>query len=155
MLFASPRGFFASSFELRDLDRSVGLIELLLAKTYSRITLGTQVFRATFEGVLEKEYTLLTLSGDVEASATAPLLGGRFELRHEGKSYTLKADGGIRNVTFILTDSAGKHLGSLRSEGFFRVKFIADFPDTIPLAAQAFWMWIVIMAVKRASTVAT
>lgn len=155
MLFASPRGFFSSSFELSNLDRSVGLIELLLSKSYSRITLGSQVFRATFGGMIDKEYTLETLTGEVEASATAPLLAGRFDMRYDGKSYTLKADGGIRNVTYILTDSAGKHMGSLRSEGFFRHKLIMDFPDTIPLAIQAFCAWIVIMAVKRASSVTT
>lgn len=155
MLFASPKGFFGSNFELSNLDRSVGLIELLLSKSYSRITLGSQVYRATFSGVIDKEYTLETNSREVEASATAPLLAGRFDLRYNDKTYTLEADGGIRKVTFILTDSAGKHAGSLRSEGFFRHRFIMDFPDTIPLAIQAFWAWIVIMAIKRASSVST
>lgn len=155
MLFASPKGFFGASFELSNLDRSVGMIELLLAKSYSRITLGTQVYRATFEGIIDKEYKLLTASGEVEATATAPILAGRFDLRYDDKAFTLKADSGIRNVTYILTDSAGKHMGSLRSEGFFRNKFIMDFPDTMPLPIQAFLGWIVIMAVRRASSVTT
>jgi hypothetical protein len=152
MLFVSPKGLLGSRFELSsDGVRTIGLIELLLAKTYSRITIGTQVYRASFHGTLEKRYVLKTISEEVYAAAAAPLLAGRFDLHFKDRLYSLRADSGIRNPSYILLDGE-KHIGSIRTEGFFRRRFLLDCPDKLPLAIQAFLVWMVIMALKHAST---
>lgn len=153
MLFASPKGFFQSRYELSNHgDRRVGLIDLNYSSEGSEITIGSSNYLAHAHGVLEREYILETFRHEPVGRASTTLLSGRFDLHFGDKVYLLKTESGFSGPSFMFYDGADVK-GNIHSEGFFKRKYVIDLPEVVPIQFHAFLAWMVITMVKRSSSV--
>jgi hypothetical protein len=149
MLTARPRSLFSWDYEVLDGDRLLATLSLGWFREAGEVVIAGRPCRMGREGLVSG---LFFLEQDGQPLATAEKPSAflrRFEVAVGGDAYTLRSVSPIAR-RFVL-EQGGVEVGSLRSAAFFTRKMVVDLPETIPLPARLFLVWLVMVLWKRAA----
>jgi hypothetical protein len=144
----APSSFF-NPLTYRILQNGELLGDIACEKILQRATFtinGTR-YSAFGNGLIVGSFHL-EASGRRLASAQKPNGFRRvFTLEASGKAYELKPAKAF-GANFLLTEG-GEQIGSITSQGFFKLTLLAELPDDLSLEIKAFVVWL-IMTTRRA-----
>lgn len=145
--FAPKSLFGARYYALKRDGVDIGQIDCGGIRQPASITIGEATFRPARDGVLRATYHL---DGDGARLASATPAGTglrRFTVEAGARTFTL-AVASWSGRRFTLTEN-GAAVGTIARSGIFSTKSQADLPDNVPLAVQAFLIWLVIIVWRR------
>ena len=149
MLSLVPKKWFSWDFTVTEGARSVADIDISWWREQGVLTVQGVDHRVYRERMMSGDF-ILESGGSVLARAQKPSAFHRtFEIAHEGRRYTLRAESAFRR-TFLLLDGE-RRVGSLSPEGIFTRRASVDLPPSLPLAMRVFVIWLAVILWKRAS----
>jgi hypothetical protein len=142
---AEPQGGLARRYRLLGNGALVTEISFPAFGPSTAAPIGGQRYRLRRTGVLRDHFTLEADSdGAVVASATQrDPLRREFLVEVGPQRLTLCADSPLRSDYHLLDDQ--RRIGEIRPHATLRRGAEADLPDSLPLEARAFLMWVVLL----------
>ena len=149
MLTAKPHSIFSWNFDVSQGTRFLATLSLRWMREAGELKFKGQTYRIGRQGLMSGEF-FLEFHGQRLASAEKPSAFTRhFEVSVDQDAYTLRA-ASLFQRTFVL-QREGQEVGSIRPVAIFTRRMQIDLPDEIPLPAQLFMTWLVIVLWKRAT----
>src|SRR5688572_18702723 len=147
MLRAVPVSCFSCAFHGFDDDRQLAHIDVAWIRGAGTSLLEGASYKVARESLFGGAF-VLEKDGQVVARATKPSVWRRmFEIEYGNKRYTLKTKSSFGR-SFVLLDGEVT-IGAMRPEHVFTRRSEADFPDSLPLPARIFMIWLTILLWKR------
>ena len=145
----SPKSWSSWDFTVEDADGTLANIDVSWWREKAAVTIEGQPYRVYREGAMSGDFVLES-GGDIIARATKPSAFRRaFELRHDGRTYTLRARGAFRRA-FVL-EHGSREVGSLVPTSWFGREASVTLPDSLSLPVKIFAIWLAILIWKRDS----
>lgn len=147
MLFANPIHIASRTFEVRNVDRSIGRLSIGWFLDDGSITLAGQELRLRRQGLYAGRFELKS-AGNVIATAVKPsFFRNRFEIEF-GKTSVVLERVGLGSRSFLVRRGP-EVLGRISPAHALSRKAIIDLPSDWPPALQLFMFWLVLIIWKR------
>ena len=145
--FAPKSLFGARYYTLKRDGVEIGRIDCGGIRQPASIVIGDATLRPARDGVLRTTYHLDGNGARLATAAPAGAARRRFTIEAGARTWTL-AVASWSGRRFTVTEN-GAAVGTIARAGFFTAKSTAYLPDDLPLAVQAFLIWLVIIVWRR------
>ena len=152
MLSAMPRGLFTCGFTVRQDGNTVADIDPSWFGERAEIRAGGQAYSAYRESLLAGTFVLQSGERALARARKASAFVRAFDIDLAGRPLELKA-ASVWRREFGLFEN-GVQVGRISPVGWFGRRAVIDLPPDIPLPAQLFLLWLVLVLWRRADAAA-
>lgn len=148
MIEAVPQSTFSNRYNLVQPHGTVAELQVSGWKEKSEFATVEGQFRLYREGFLSGDF-VLEWQGQILCRATKPsAFRAWFEVQIGGRAFTVLREG--FGSAFVVREGA-RDVGSVRRAGLFTRRARIDLPDYLPIPAQVFVFWLVLVIWARDS----
>jgi hypothetical protein len=148
MLHATPRGLFTWGFTVQEGGDPVADIDPSWFGERAEIRAGGQTYSAYREGLLAGTFVLQSGERALARARKASAFLRAFDIDLAGRPLELKATS-FWAREFVLFEG-GVPVGRIGPAGWFGRRAVIDLPPDVPLPAQLFLFWLVLVLWRRA-----
>jgi hypothetical protein len=149
MLHATPRGLFTWGFTVHQGGDPVAEIDPSWLGESAEIRVGGQTYSAYRESMLAGTFVLQSGGRTVARARKVSAFVRAFDIDLAGRPLELMA-ASVWRREFGLFES-GAQVGRISPVGWFGRRAVIDLPSDIPLPAQLFLFWLVLVLWRRAA----
>jgi hypothetical protein len=149
MLDATPRGLFSWGFTVRQDGDTIADIDPSWLGERAEIRAGGQTYAAYRESLLAGTFVLQSGGRALARARKASAFLRAFAIDLSGRPLELKATSVWRRE-FVLFEG-GVPVGRISPVGWFGRRAVIDLPPDVPLPAQLFLLWLVLVLWRRAA----
>ena len=153
MLDATPRGLFSWGFTVRQDGDTIADIDLSWLGERAEIRAGGQTYSAYRESLLAGTFVLRSGERALARARKASAFARAFAIDLAGRPLELKATS-FWGREFGLFEN-GTQVGRIGPAGWFGRRAVIDLPPDVPLPAQLFLLWLVLVLWQRADAAAS
>ena len=152
MLSATPRGLFTWGFTVRQGGNTIAEIDPSWLGERAEIRAGGQTYAAYRESLLAGTFVLQSGERALARAQKASAFLRAFDIDLAGRPLELKATS-FWTREFVLFEG-GVPVGRIAPAGWFGRRAVIDPPPDVPLPAQLFLLWLVLVLWRRAAAAA-
>ena len=149
MLHATPRGLFTWGFTIRQGGDTIADIDPSWLGERAEITVEGHTYSAYREGLLAGTFALQSEERTLARARKASVFVRAFDIDLAGRPMELKA-ASVWRREFGLFEN-GEQVGRISPASWFGWHAVIDLPPDIPLPAQLFLFWLVLVLWRRAA----
>jgi hypothetical protein len=149
MLHAMPRGLFTWGFTVRQDGDTIADIDPSWLRERAEIRVEGQTYSAFRESLLAGTFMLQSGERTLARARKASVFARAFDIDLAGRPMELKA-ASVWRREFGLFEN-GVQVGRISPTGWFSWQAVIDLPPDIPLPAQLFLFWLVLVLWRRAA----
>jgi hypothetical protein len=152
MLDATPRGLFTGGFTVRQGGNTIAEIDPSWFGERAEIRAGGQTYAAYRESLRAGTFVLQSGERALARARKASAFARAFAVDLAGRPLELKATS-VWSRAFGLFEG-GVPVGRIGPAGWFGRQAVIDLPPGVPLPAQLFLLWLVLVLWRRADAAA-
>ena len=152
MLTATPHGLFSWGFTVRQDGNTIADIDPSWFGERAEIRAGGQTYAAYREGLLAGTFVLQSGERALARAQKVSAFARAFAVDLAGRPLELKATS-VWGREFRLFEG-GVPVGRIGPAGWFGRQAVIDLPPDVPLPAQLFLLWLVLVLWRRADAAA-
>jgi hypothetical protein len=149
MLSATPRGLFTWGFTVHQGGNVVAEVDPSWVGESAEIQAGGKTYSAYREGLLAGTFVLQSGELTLARARKVSVFARAFDIDLAGRPLELKATS-VWGREFGLFEN-GVQVGRIGPVGWFGRRAVIDLPPDIPLPAQLFLFWLVLVLWRRAA----
>lgn len=154
MLYAAPAAWYSSTFVISDAERDVGLLKLARLRERAEFTVEEVTFELHREGIVGDfvvDFQEATLAWADKPSA----FSSGFVISVDEQRLVLDKDSAFKRAFVLRAGDTGEVVGRIAPTRWFSRATEIDLPETLPLPAQVFCFWLVLLMWNRAAAAAS
>ena len=149
MLHATPRGLFTWGFTIRHSGDTIADIDPSWLGERAEITVEGHTYSAYRESLLAGKFVLQSEERTLARARKTSVFVLAFDIDLAGRPMELKAASMWRREFGLF--EGGVQVGRIGPAGWFGRRAVIDLPPDIPLPAQLFLLWLVLVLWRRAA----